>query len=335
MPQLMTDPTVMAKIDHFGFHNYAGDSGGADAAIKRLAYPTKDFWITEVTNIWDIFTHLPEGPTSTLVWDAYGSVYNHAILAGRGSNPPNDAGNGAALLAYNSNSGVYTPRRGFYECAQLFKFVGPGAQRIRASSSSSSLTVFAFRDQSRGRLTLVGGIPPAAPAPNGTLVNVPSVSQFVFYETTSSSSMPRRPDVAVSNRSFSVQVSGNSVFTLTVTTAPDSSGPTVSMSDPIGATVSGTVTIGASATDNVGVAGVQFLLDGNLLGQEDTSAPYEVQCNTLPVAAGSHQLAARARDGAGNTAVSSTIVVTVDNTDTTAPTVAITAPANGSTVQER
>src|SRR3989441_12234822 len=51
--------------------------------------------------------------------------------------------------------------------------------------------------------------------------------------------------------------------------------PTVSMTAPAnGATVSGTaVTVSASASDNVGVAGVQFSLDGVNLGAEDTVAP--------------------------------------------------------------
>jgi hypothetical protein len=46
MSEMMRDPVVMAKVDHVGFHNYAGDSGGADAAIKGSAYPTRNFWIT-------------------------------------------------------------------------------------------------------------------------------------------------------------------------------------------------------------------------------------------------------------------------------------------------
>ena len=55
-------------------------------------------------------------------------------------------------------------------------------------------------------------------------------------------------------------------------TTRDTTAPTVSLTAPAnGATVSGTVTLTATATDNVGVAGVQFLLDGATLGAEDTS----------------------------------------------------------------
>ena len=67
-----------------------------------------------------------------------------------------------------------------------------------------------------------------------------------------------------------------------------------------GATVSATTTVTASAADNVGVAGVQFLLDGANLGAEDTTAPYSVPWDTTGATNGSHSLTARARDAAGN-----------------------------------
>ena len=54
----------------------------------------------------------------------------------------------------------------------------------------------------------------------------------------------------------------------------------------------------ASATDNVGVAGVQFLLDGAALGSEDTTAPYSMTWDTTTVSNGVHTLQARARDTA-------------------------------------
>ena len=41
-----------------------------------------------------------------------------------------------------------------------------------------------------------------------------------------------------------------------------------------------TVTVRATASDDVGVVGVQFLLDGAPLGAEDTTAPYEVAWDT-------------------------------------------------------
>src|SRR5207245_10201411 len=80
-----------------------------------------------------------------------------------------------------------------------------------------------------------------------------------------------------------------------------------------GVTVSGTVTVSASATDNVGVVGVQLKLDGVNLGAEVTSAPYTLSWNTATASNGLHTLTAVARDAAGDTAISSAVSVTVDN----------------------
>jgi hypothetical protein len=74
-----------------------------------------NFWMTEVTNIWDALPEIAQGAAATIVWDGYDSVYNHAILAGRGTTPPNDAGNGPALLDYDTATGLYAPRKAFYE----------------------------------------------------------------------------------------------------------------------------------------------------------------------------------------------------------------------------
>jgi hypothetical protein len=137
---------------------------------------------------------------------------------------------------------------------------------------------------------------------------------------------------AAGNRTTSAAV------TVTVNNAPppDTTPPSVSLTAPAsGATVSGTVAVSASASDNVGVAGVQFQLDGANLAAEDTAAPYSVSWNTTSVANGAHTLRATARDAAGNRTTSVAITVTVNNApppDTTPPTVSITAPANGATV---
>jgi len=101
-----------------------------------------------------------------------------------------------------------------------------------------------------------------------------------------------------------------------VLTAPDTTSPTVAMTAPTaGATVSGTITVSASASDNVAVAGVQFLLDGATLGTEDTTAPYAMSFDTSALANGSHTFSARARDAAGNSATAASVSVTVSNVE--------------------
>jgi hypothetical protein len=98
------------------------------------------------------------------------------------------------------------------------------------------------------------------------------------------------------------------------TVVGDATPPTVSLTSPAGgATVSGPVSVSATASDDVWVAGVQFLLDGNPLGVEDTVAPYSITWNSTAVANGTHTLAARARDGAGNSTTSASITISVNN----------------------
>ena len=113
---------------------------------------------------------------------------------------------------------------------------------------------------------------------------------------------------------------------------PDTTPPDINLTAPSeGATVKDTATVSATASDNVGVVGVQFKLDGANLGAEDTTSPYSVSWNTKTAANGGHTLTSVARDAAGNTKSSVAVSVTVDN-DLTAPTATITAPPAGTTV---
>ena len=98
------------------------------------------------------------------------------------------------------------------------------------------------------------------------------------------------------------------------TALADTTAPTVALTAPAaGATVRGLSPVSASASDAVGVAGVQFRVDGADVGAEDTSAPYSVSWDTTVATAGSHTLTAVARDAAGNTATSAPVAVVVDN----------------------
>jgi hypothetical protein len=107
-------------------------------------------------------------------------------------------------------------------------------------------------------------------------------------------------------------LSGDFTFT---TLTPDVTPPSVAITAPSsGAAVSGTVTVSANASDNVGVVGVQFQVDGAALGAEDLATPYTTSWNTMTVNNGSHTLTAVARDAAGNKTTSTAVVVTVSNT---------------------
>jgi glucose/arabinose dehydrogenase/PKD repeat protein len=90
--------------------------------------------------------------------------------------------------------------------------------------------------------------------------------------------------------------------------------PTVAIMTPLdGSAVAGIVDIAANASDDVGVVGVQFLLDGVALGPEIPSAPYALSWDTTTEPAGPYTLGAIARDTDGNTTTAPVVSVTVAN----------------------
>jgi subtilisin family serine protease len=93
----------------------------------------------------------------------------------------------------------------------------------------------------------------------------------------------------------------------------DTTVPTVTVTAPsAGATLTGTVTLSANASDNVGVARVDFLVDGLMVGS-DTTAPFSFAWDSSAVVNGSHSVVARALDAAGNTGTSGSVAFTVTN----------------------
>lgn len=104
---------------------------------------------------------------------------------------------------------------------------------------------------------------------------------------------------------------------------PDTTRPTVAITAPANnAAVSGSnVVISATASDNIGVVGVQFRVDEANVGSEKTSTPYSLSWNSRSVSDGVHRLSAVARDAAGNRTTSAVVSVTVSNT--------VVTPTNG------
>jgi len=92
----------------------------------------------------------------------------------------------------------------------------------------------------------------------------------------------------------------------------DTQPPTVTLTAPGDGdqNLTGLITATATATDNVAVAGVEFQLDGQTLG-EDAGAPYQMALPSLSnYTTGVHQVRARARDAAGNRSAWATSRVT-------------------------
>jgi len=125
-------------------------------------------------------------------------------------------------------------------------------------------------------------------------------------------------------------LAGNTKTSTVVNVTVDSTPPQVSLSAPAnGAFVTGTPAVSAVATDNIGISKVEFYIDNNVLLTTDTNSPYGFNWNSTTVPDGAHTLYAIAQDTFGLRTTSASVAITVDNT---APTVAITSPANGATV---
>jgi len=85
----------------------------------------------------------------------------------------------------------------------------------------------------------------------------------------------------------------------------DGQPPTVSLTAPTtGSYVTDRALFQATASDNVGVAGVQFFVNGAAVGPEDTTAPYSFEYDLTPFPDNSVMtFYAKARDASGNVAV--------------------------------
>jgi len=111
---------------------------------------------------------------------------------------------------------------------------------------------------------------------------------------------------------------------------PDISPPITTITSPAdGSTVSGVVSVTASASDNVGVAGVDLLVDGAVYSTA-LAAPYTFSWDTSKSGKGKHTLQTVAHDTAANVAES--LLVTETVADMIPPAVAIASPLNGTIV---
>lgn len=103
----------------------------------------------------------------------------------------------------------------------------------------------------------------------------------------------------------------------------DPTAPTVRLDTPVANTTvfGANVQVSATASDNVAVTKVEFILDNTTILATDTSSLYQFFWDTTTVSNGSHTITAKAYDAAGNT-TSATNTITVNNnvTDITPPT---------------
>ena len=170
---------------------------------------------------------------------------------------------------------------------------------------------------------------------NGVLVGSDAATPFQYSWNTTSLA-----NGAATLRAVAFDAAGNSAQSAIVTVnvanvvppPPDTTPPSVSIASPTGGSVSGIITISVNASDNVGVARVELLVNGQSVGAT-TLPPYQFAWNSTAVANGAANLRAVAYDAAGNAAQSAIVTVAVANapppSDAVAPAITILLPGGG------
>jgi O-glycosyl hydrolase len=239
LPEMFSDPVVMAKVGRIGLHSYSdtgyGSRGVADF-IAHSAYPNLNFWLTEFnvwcstcvngpgTNDWNyargameyLLGHLGTGASACMLWEGYDGMY-------RNNWDDNFWWSTWGLFHADTNTVpiTYTPRKTYYAYSQITKFVRPGARRIDLSGSTSALQLLAFYHPDTNQLTIAGVNSDSSSATiSGTLASLPAISNLDLYYTTADVNLQHGVSVAVSNGTFSIDVPADSVFAIVGATAP-------------------------------------------------------------------------------------------------------------------
>lgn len=116
-------------------------------------------------------------------------------------------------------------------------------------------------------------------------------------------------------------------------TTGDTTAPAARIDGPTDqSSVTGTVAVSGGATDDTGVASISLMVDGAYAQTIDSNGSfdnYTVDWDSTSVANGTHTLVFEATDATGNAGYSTPITVTVENPDTTAPSVPDGLQASG------
>jgi O-glycosyl hydrolase len=221
--QMLKDSTVAGLIDHLALHDYSGA-----AVATQPPYPGKNYWLSETSafctqcdagtagppNEWSFATQtfdivlgdIKNGFNAVMIWEAYDSFWYH-----------HNATSLWGLLAYDTATGLYTPRKRAYAYTQFHHFIGSGDIVIGASDSIASVpTMVAVYNPTTGKVAIIGRNSGSSPITiSGQLANLPVASTLALYQTSSTVNFARGGDVSVTGGFFTVQIAADSIFTLT------------------------------------------------------------------------------------------------------------------------
>jgi len=136
---------------------------------------------------------------------------------------------------------------------------------------------------------------------DATLLGTDTASPYSF-DWTPAAAGTRNVTARATDNGNATTISAAVSVTINPAIGPDIQPPVATLTAPanFANNLTGVLNLQATATDNIGVAGVEFQVDGVIVGTEDTAAPYQASVDTANYAAGQHIVRARARDAAGN-----------------------------------
>lgn len=274
----------------------------------------------EILNTSAFSSNTTETETSRSTYEgAYNRLLERGFHIAPASNQDNHCANWGA--SYTNRTGVLLPNGtalteasfvAALKARRVFATMDKNSQLILTAngrvmgerfSNSGALNLAVHYANGSGRTASQVRIYEGVPRRNGTVTQLaatasatvtPSVGEHFYYAKVT-------------------QDDGKTLWTapvwVTQTSGGDTTPPSVSASV---SGSSGTIALNATASDNVGVTRVEFLVDGSLRGS-DSSAPYGLSLDSTTLSNGTHSLVARAFDAAGNSTNSAAVSFSVSN----------------------
>jgi hypothetical protein len=159
-----------------------------------------------------LLDQLEAGFQGSLAWDAYDNYHDH-----------DEAWTIYGLL--RAGRQLYTPKKRYYALKQVYRFVRSGMLRIATLTDYPDIRAFAFMDQNRNELTVVGMNLSAAQA-YYLNIDSPALPEQVrrrkaaYYRTSSEENCCHIADIPMMSQNYpftgcEVYVPPESIFTLT------------------------------------------------------------------------------------------------------------------------
>lgn len=176
---------------------------------------------------------------------------------------------------------------------------------------------------------------------DGTFFGTKGLSPYEFSVDTANLSEGEHVISAVAMDTSGNTAESPAIFVYVMGSTPqDTVLPEVAITSPQeGSVLDGTVIVGVSASDDVGVAGVELYMNGSLVHSESSGTLY-FSWDTTTSPEGNYILSALAYDTSGNIGTSPAVMVEVKRTAETAetptlPTVVISSPRDGAWISNK